>query len=105
MSVRNKALVAAVTLALVLGGGLTLLSRGDVPIWISVPAVTVGMFLNGWLAQLEDDLPGGFDNPDGRATPAYVFRLRRRLRIAIAVVGLGLLGWLSWLIWKGPGPS
>jgi len=40
-----------------------------------VPAFAISfcaLFANGLLATLEDDLPGGFNNPDGSATPRYV---------------------------------
>lgn len=33
------------------------------------------MLVNGLLATLEDDLPGGFNNPDGTATPVYASRI------------------------------
>jgi hypothetical protein len=36
------------------------------------PAITGGALLvNGWVATLEDDLPGGFNDPDGKRTPNY----------------------------------
>ena len=27
--------------------------------------------VNGWMVMLEDDLPGGLNNPDGQHTPRY----------------------------------
>lgn len=35
-------------------------------LWISA-----AMYINGSLAYVEDALPGGFDNPDGSATPSF----------------------------------
>jgi hypothetical protein len=43
--------------------------------FLPVLALTVAAVLvNGLLATLEDDLPGGFNNPDGTATPVYASR-------------------------------
>jgi hypothetical protein len=33
------------------------------------------VLVNGLLATLADDLPGGFNNPDGAATPLYASRI------------------------------
>jgi len=40
---------------------------------------------NGLVATVEDDLPGGFNNPDGKATPRYV------VLVGWVVRGVGLL--------------
>ena len=37
--------------------------------WWAFLIVGVAIFINGWVATLEDDLPGGFNNPDGTQTP------------------------------------
>jgi hypothetical protein len=38
--------------------------------WIIV--VVAAWLMNGFIATYEDDIPGGFNNPDGTSTPAYV---------------------------------
>ena len=35
------------------------------------------MLLNGLIAAYEDDLPGRFNNPEGRSTPRYVAAVNR----------------------------
>jgi len=63
------------------------------PFWLTFVLAAVAIFANGLLATVEDDLPGGFNNPDGTDTPRYV----RYIRIAawtVAIV-LGLLIALS----------
>jgi hypothetical protein len=40
--------------------------------WLAVSFwVSAAMFINGSLAVVEDARPGGFDNPDGSATPPF----------------------------------
>lgn len=57
--------------------------------WIVVAVIAVAaMFLNGWLATLEDDLPGGFNNPDGTETPPYVRTAGRAFRWGGGVLGM-----------------
>ncbi len=61
-------------------------------VWALLIAVFAVLF-NGAVATIEDDLPGGFNNPDGSDTPAYVHRLGRIVRwIASMVLGLVALG-------------
>jgi|SRR5579872_327078 len=40
------------------------------------------IFLNGLVATYEDDIPGGFNNPDGKSTPQYVASVNRVLSSA-----------------------
>ena len=40
--------------------------------WWAFLMLAGAILLNGWVATLEDDLPGGFNNPDGMRTPKYV---------------------------------
>jgi hypothetical protein len=56
-----------------------------------VPAFAISfcaVFVNGLLLTLEDDMPGGFNNPDGSSTPRYVRVLTRITRGALALVCL-----------------
>ena len=43
----------------------------NIPFWMAGVLALAGMFFSGLLAIIEDDLPGGFNNPDGTATPRY----------------------------------
>jgi hypothetical protein len=47
-----------------------------------------GLLVNGFIATAEDDLPGGFNNPDGTHTPRYARRL-----MTVGRWGIGLLIW------------
>ena len=52
---------------------------------LALALATAAVFGNGVLAMLEDDLPGGFNNPNGSATPRYI----RYVRIVVwSAVGL-----------------
>ena len=52
----------------------------DLPFLAAFAIIVFAIFVNGLLATLEDDLPGGFNNPDGTATPPYVARVARVVR-------------------------
>jgi len=43
----------------------------SVSFWAAFGMGVVAVLANGMLATLEDDLPGGFNNPDGTSTPTY----------------------------------
>jgi hypothetical protein len=62
-----------------------------------VPAFAIGLcalLANGLVATLEDDLPAGFNNPDGSATPRYARVIVRVARIALLVFCLLLAAFL-----------
>ncbi len=42
--------------------------------------------MNGWVATLEDDLPGGFNDPDGKRAPRYAI-----ITWVVRAVGVALL--------------
>ena len=50
------------TIASALAFGLHALS--GLNFWISLVMVVCAMLLNGYIATIEDDWPGGFNNPD-----------------------------------------
>jgi hypothetical protein len=79
-----------VALSVLLVGALALVLRqvSGLPILVSFLIVVGAVFANGLLATVEDDLPGGFNNPDGSATPPYVHKLRR---VTIAVIATAAL--------------
>lgn len=63
--------------------------------WWAFLIVAGAIMINGWLATLEDDLPGGFNNPDGTNTPRYAAItgwIIRGLSIVLAIMCIGLLG-------------
>lgn len=54
-------------------------------IWAALAIIAGSVLINGLLATVEDDLPGGFNNPNGTSTPRYATALGWIVR------GLGLL--------------
>ena len=60
-------------IAMALSVGVARLS--GLPFWASFAIVTGSILVNGLIATIEDDLPGGFDNPRGDDTPAYIGRI------------------------------
>ena len=44
------------------------------------------LLVNGFIATVEDELPGGFNNPDGTQTPPYALVTVRIARWALAVL-------------------
>lgn len=59
--------------------------------WWAFLIVVVAILINGWAATLEDDLPGGFNSPDGTHAPRYAIVTGWIIRI------LGILLMLSCL--------
>lgn len=53
--------------------------------WWVFGIVAFIILANGLFVALEDDLPGGFNNPDGKSTPKYA------VIVGWVVRGLGLL--------------
>jgi membrane protein YdbS with pleckstrin-like domain len=50
-------------LALVIAVGLALWWLAGLSLWFTVPLALVGLLINGFLAEWEDNRPGGFNNP------------------------------------------
>jgi hypothetical protein len=67
----KRALSTAAWLAVValIGAGFSALS--GIGFWWAFVIVAAAILINGWVATLEDDFPGGFNNPDGTHTPRY----------------------------------
>ena len=42
-----------------------------VPLLLAFGILVAAVLVNGFVATVEDDLPGGFNNPDGTLTPIY----------------------------------
>ena len=71
----------------VLGGGALAASHVlGLPFLPTLVMLAAALFANGLVAVLEDDLPGGFNNPDGTATPAYASRIATGARWLLAVL-------------------
>jgi hypothetical protein len=66
------------------------------PFWWAFAICGAAILINGWVATLEDDLPGGFNNPDGTRTPRYavitgwVVRVLGGLLIVLCAAAIGL---------------
>jgi hypothetical protein len=74
----------------------TLAWRRRLPFWPVLATVLIALLVNGLLATLEDDLPGGFNNPDGTSTPVYARVLSRffaagRWALIVALWGAAIL--------------
>ncbi|MDH4061274.1 MAG: hypothetical protein OEU94_10730 [Aquincola sp.] len=57
--------------------------------------VSAALYINGSLATVEDARPGGFDNPDGSATPSFakgVGATKYALQSLAVTLGLAALG-------------
>ena len=63
--------------------------------WWSFLIVAGAMLINGWIATFEDDLPGGFNNPDGTRKPRYAIVASWGLRALGAVLALLCVGMLA----------
>jgi hypothetical protein len=63
--------------------------------WWAFLIVAGAILINGWVATLEDDLPGGFNNPDGTHTPKYAIVtgwIVRGLGAVLIILCLAALG-------------
>lgn len=67
----KRLLWPTVWLLVVAGFAAGLSAISHMELWWSFLIVAGAILVNGWVATLEDDLPGGFNNPDGTATPKY----------------------------------
>jgi len=52
-------------------GAVVLSHVAKLNFWVCLGITASAVLVNGWVATLEDDLPGGFNNPDGKHTPRY----------------------------------
>ena len=51
-----------------------------------VVALVAAMLVNAFIAAYEDDIPGGFNNPDGTSIPTYVRTVGRISKIVCALL-------------------
>jgi hypothetical protein len=91
MNFRAAALHVAV--CLVIGAALAAFTPAK---WLAASLwVSAALFINGSFARVEDALPGGFDNPDGSATPPFARGLGATKYAVLSFVisaGLAALG-------------
>jgi hypothetical protein len=76
-----------------LAAGLAAIS--GMPYWWAFLIVAGAILINGWIATLEDDLPGGFNNPRGTSTPRYAVItgwIVRGLGVLLALLCVLVLG-------------
>jgi hypothetical protein len=81
----------------VLAGLSALFSRlSGLSFWTMAAILAAAWLINGLVATVEDDVPGGFNNPDGTATPLYVVILKWLVRAvaALAIFGCATLAYL-----------
>jgi hypothetical protein len=71
----------------------------SLPFWASFAIVVVAMVLNGVLAEYEDNLPGGFNNPMSEDEIKIENEKRKKrllpIRIVIWSVFVSILIWLA----------
>jgi len=63
--------------------------------WLCLAITAAAFLVNGWVATLEDDLPGGFNNPDGKDTPRYAVItgwVVRSVLVVLVLICLLMLG-------------
>jgi hypothetical protein len=101
MDALRHLLPAAVMLTVIAGLAAVISAWADVPFLVVFIIAVFATLANGLLATLEDDLPGGFNNPDGTDTPPYVQRLRGIVWRTVAVLALLLAAAFAWLAFSG----
>jgi hypothetical protein len=91
MNVRAASVHVAVCLAV--GGLVAAFTPAK---WLAAAFwVSAALYINGSLATVEDARPGGFDNPDGSATPSFAKGAggtRYALQALAVTLGLAALG-------------
>jgi hypothetical protein len=92
MNLRAAAVHVAVCLAV--GGLVAAFTPAK---WLAVSLwASAALYINGSLATVEDARPGGFDNPDGSATPSFAKGVGatkyalQSLAVTLALAALGL---------------
>jgi len=99
LAVMIKALWPAAGILVVSLVAAAISAASGLRIWWVVALVAVAVLINGFVATLEDDLPGGFNNPDGSDTPGYALAARWALRIIGAIVLLLCVAALALFHW------
>ena len=67
--------------------------------WASFLIVGGAILVNGVVATVEDDLPGGFNNPDGTDTPRYISYFSWMGRgLMLVVIGFCIFSLALWAL-------
>ena len=77
-------------LAALLAAGLSALSH--LKFWWAFLIAAGAILVNGWFAALEDNLPGGLNNPDGTHAPRYIVAVTWVVRTLEVLIGILILG-------------
>lgn len=89
-------------IAAIIGALISWLS--SLPFWASFTIVVVAMMLNGILAEYEDNLPGGLNNPVSKDEIKYETQKKNKkyflIRIGIWVVFIAIIIGFVWLYWN-----
>lgn len=59
--------------------------------WAVLAIIVGSVLINGLVATVEDDLPGGFNNPNGKSTPRYATTFGWAVRGVGLVAGVFIL--------------
>ena len=68
----KRALFPYVALLVALAISWALTAFAGMSFWLAFFVVAAAFLINGWVATVEDDVPGGLNNPNGNDTPRYL---------------------------------
>lgn len=68
--------------------------------WWTLGIGAAALVVNGLFATLEDDLPGGFNNPDGKSTPKYAVVVGWIARFMSPLAGVLIIAMLGVNYWQ-----
>ena len=77
--------------------GFIISALSNLPFWAATIIVAVAMFLNGLLAEYEDNLPGGFNNPMSEGEIRFEKEKRNKKLLPYRIAMWGVLALI--LIW------
>jgi hypothetical protein len=58
-------------IAVLIGVAVLLRVLFEIPAWVAAVALLIGWPVIGTFITIDDDLPGGFSNPDGKSVPEW----------------------------------
>ena len=96
---KKKLLIPIIVWSVVIAVAFGLSRWASLNFWVMLAIVAGGVLINGFVVTLEDDLPGGFNNPDGTQTPGYARITAKIVRglfvvfVLLCIVVLGLWAW------------
>jgi len=89
--------IAAISLAIISAIAAAISYFSGLGYWLVFAIVAGAVLFNGFVATVEDDLPGGFNNPDGTDTPRYIGVVTWAARgIVLLSVGLTVFVLVLW---------